>query len=110
MILYHLIIQAVAPERCLEICRKFGDEKPAFCVDALVKIATSDCYSSVVTEFVDVVVIPFLAVLKVLQKSGKHKYKSVLSIILRKEQELLLQESTNLIEIIQTKNFQVNRT
>lgn len=130
MKLYHLILQDAAPEKCLEICTKFGEEKPSLWSDALVKIANSDCDSSVVSEFVDVIVkkevLPFLTVIKVLQKSGKQKYKCVLPIVqnvFRKEQELLRQASTNLakstekeeeckktIERIQTKNFQVKRS
>ena len=131
MKLYHLILQEAKPEQALEIAKKFGDEKPSLWEDGLIKVASAEncdpaIVSQYITEVIDRDVLPFQTVLNVLQKNGKHKYKTILPIVqkvFKKEQDLLKAASEKLsenqkkeeqcqktIERISTKNFQIKRT
>ncbi|EAY12183.1 hypothetical protein TVAG_003890 [Trichomonas vaginalis G3] len=131
MKLYSMILQQSKPNDVLSICLKFGDEDKTLWYDGLVKLSTSsNIDEKIITDFVKEVsqrdVIPFMTILRTLQKSGSHKYKVVLPIIQNtflKEQNFLLnaskkmkeseqkeEENNKIIERITTKNFQVKRT
>ena len=130
MKLYHLILQEAKPEECLEIAKKYGDEKPSLWQDGLIKVASAEGINpSFVTEYVTEVinrnVLPFQTVLQVLLKNGKHKFNTIRPIVqsvFLKEQELIKKASSDLaesqrkeaeskktIQRITTKNFEVKK-
>lgn len=131
MKLYSLILQEADPSNILDICKKFGDFDKSLWSDALVKLSVAQNVDpQILTDFVKEVserkVIPFMTILRTLQRSGNHKYKIVMPIvaaIFKQEQDLILEASKKLtesqkkenennakIEKITTKNFQVKRT
>ena len=90
MKLYSLILQSSPPEKCLEICRKFGEEDQNLWGDALIRIsdpqfAKDEKINQVLEEFLDEVrikkVLPFMTVLKVLKQSGQHTFATVSKLV-----------------------------
>ncbi|KAH0794288.1 vacuolar protein sorting-associated protein 11 [Histomonas meleagridis] len=128
--LYALILQESPPEKCLEICLKFGDKDKTLWSDALVKLSVSNLSDEkILSQFLDEVqkhdALPFLTILKVL-KGTKKSFSTILPVVqsvFKKEQQLLHQaqnkiddynkkaeENKTVIQNLSTQNFAINQT